>query len=173
MSIDLYKNKIQELAENKTDEMFFNVDKKHATIVLTELIRNAEKYVYILGKNMDPNVTDDEEYLKVVDRFLQTENTEIKILLTDYDKKKFDDSKIGKLLEKHKEKAVEIRHTEGKLIRREGGIPINFTVSDDRAYRFERDVDNHIAFGNFNDGKTAKNLAENFKNFFNQGIVIS
>ncbi|MCL2282752.1 MAG: hypothetical protein FWC26_05485 [Fibromonadales bacterium] len=175
MSIELYKEKIQELAEKRIDEMFFNVNAEHAMIVVTELMKNAENYVYVVGKNMDPTVTDNKEYLEAVEFFLKKENSKMKILLTNYDKEKFENSKIGKLLAKYmaEHKEIEIRHTEGKQIRREGGIPINFTVSDGRAYRFERDVNNHIAFGNFNDEKTATSLAKKFITFFEQGSVIS
>jgi hypothetical protein len=165
MSFDSYKQKIQNLAENRVNEMFYNTDAEHATVVLTELIKNAEKYVYIVAENMDPVVTDNEEYLKAVDFFLCKKNVKMKILLTDYNKEKFHSSKIGTLLNKY-EGIVEIKNSEGKKIKREGGIPINFTVSDNRAFRFERDVDNHIAFGNFNDKETASILASTFNNLF-------
>jgi len=171
MYIGIYKKKIQQLAKDKVNEMFFNVDVEHATIVLTELIRNADNYVYIIGKNMDPAVTDNEEYLKVVEGFLQKKDTIMKILLTNYDKEIFNNSKIGKLLEKYKN--VEIKHSENKQITREGDIPVNFTVSDDRAFRFERDVDKCIAFGNFNDEETAPFLAKKFNEFFEQGACLN
>jgi len=164
MLLDSYKKKIRNLAEKRTNEMFFNTDAKHATIVLTELIKNAEDYVYIVGENMDPTVTDDEEYLDAVENFLKKENAKMKILLTDYNKKEFDNSKIGKLLSRYKN-VVEIKDSQKELVKSDG-VTINFTVSDGRAFRFERDVKNRIAFGNFNDTETAISLEKSFENIF-------
>jgi hypothetical protein len=162
MSIDSYKQKIRNLAENRINEMFYNTDTEHATIVLTELIKNAEEYVYIVAENMNPAATDNEEYLSAVESFLT--KGKMKILLTNYDKEKFGNSKIGKLLNTHPD-VVEIKHSGGRKVKRDD-IPINFTVSDGRAFRFERDIEENIAFGNFNDTETANILENSFINLF-------
>ena len=167
-----YKEKIKYLAENQINEMFFNTDTEHAMIVLTELVKNAKNYVYIVGKNMDPAVTDNEDYLRAVEDFLKKENAKMKILLTNYDKEKFGNSKIGELLKKNKSPAIEIKHSQNKQVK-SNDIPINFTVSDGRAYRFERDIDKHIAFGNFKDTETATVLTETFEQLFASEQCIS
>ena len=50
---------------------------------------------------------------------------------------------------------------------KQNGKDVHFTVSDDRAYRFETDVENHLAKGNFKDEEYSKELENIFRQVFN------
>jgi len=161
-----YKKRIKHLAEGHINEMIYNTDDKHAVVVLSELIKNADDYVHIVCKNMDPLVTDKPDYCYAVESFLKKENSkEMKILLTDYDDS-LKKSEIFKILKKYPEK-VSISYFEPKVKILSNGTPLNWTVADDKAIRIEIDIDNYIAIGNFYDPNLAKKYNNNFEAFSN------
>jgi DNA-directed RNA polymerase beta' subunit len=164
MLVDGYKESIRYLAENQKNEIVYNSDSEHALVVLSELIKNASNYVHIVCKNMDPVVADKPEYLSAVKFFLEKNNTEMKILLTDYEES-LKERKIFKLFKEHSDK-VFIKYFEKKVQIASGGSPINWTVSDDKSIRVEKDIDNYIAFANFNDPELAKKYDGHFNAFF-------
>jgi glycogen synthase len=164
-----YRNYVKHLAEKHSSKIIYNADKDHAVILLSELIKNSKESVRIVCKNMDPDVTGKPDYLKAMKSFLDKDGTEVKILMTDYykDKSIFDNSEIFSLLKKYKNQ-VELKYVEesdsdsvyidGKLI--------NFTTSDYTAFRVETDVENNMAFGNFNDRKNVEMLNKVFFTLF-------
>lgn len=162
-----YKENIKSLARNRIDEIIYNSSEDHAAVILSELIENAENYVHIVCENMNRKVTDRYQYLDAVDQFLSNDkHHEIKILLTDYDKS-FEESKIADVLRKHKEQ-VFVKYFEPKAkILSEDGFPVNWAVADDRAFRFEENTNEFMAFANFCDRSLAKELNESFNTFFN------
>jgi len=163
---DNYEQMIMELAKGKKNERFYNNDTKHAEIVLRELMKNADQYVYIVCSNMLTNVSNNKEYIDAVDNFLATdEGRTIKIIFTDYKDNSFKKTKIFNVFSKHKEQ-VSIKALRKEKIRRSDGEPINFTVADDRSYRMEIDVKNKIGFGNFNNRNEALVLKDNFERFY-------
>ena len=163
-----YRESIKWLAKNRSNKVIFNTNEAHAVVILSEMLKNAEDYVHILCENMNPKVTDEDEYVDAMRKFLNNDKHKIKVLLTDYDKndKKFDDRKIVKLFKNHKEQ-VEMKYFEPKAKVISGDTPINWTVSDNRAFRFEKDIEKCIASVNFNNPPLAKKLNESFNAFFN------
>jgi len=162
-----YEEDIIQLAENKKDEMFYNTDAGHAKIVLRELMKNAAQYVYIICCNMGSDVSNNAPYIEVVEKFLSADpKREIKILFTNYDDDSFKQTQIAKSFQKYPEQVSIKALTHGEVIGNKGK-PINFTVSDDRAFRMEIDVSEKIAFGNFNKPSDAIILKNHFERFFN------
>jgi len=166
MMVDGYKESIKYLAENRIDEVVYNSDEEHAVVVLSELIKNADDYVHIVCKNMDPTVTGKPEYLDAVKSFLRKKDSkELKILLTDYDNS-FKESDIFNVLKNFPEKVL-IKSLGNKFMITSDGSPINWTVADNRAFRLEKDIEKYIAFGNFNDKNLARKFNIYFERFFN------
>jgi len=163
--LDEYRKYVRRLAEARSSEIICNADKDHATILLTELVRNSENNLRILCKNMDPEVTGDTYYINAMTEFLDKENSEVKILMTDHykDESIFNTSKIYDLFKKYKDKITlkYIKEDELNLVSIDGEL-LNFTLSDDAAFRFETDVDNNMALGCFNDRETVNVLNEKF-----------
>jgi nicotinic acid phosphoribosyltransferase len=163
-----YSEKIANLAMTGTDEMFYNTDAEHAKVVLSELMKNAKQYVHIVCTDMCSDVSNNEKYLEAVKNFLDGDAArEIKILLTNYKQDNFAETKIAELLKKY-QRQVEIKYlSEGRIVNsRDQDHEVNFTVSDDRAFRFETNVDKKIAFGNFNAPKKAMILNKKFLELF-------
>jgi len=161
-----YRENIKWLAKNRIDEVFYNSNEDHAVVILSELIKNSERYVHIVCENMNPRVTSKLDYLNAVQEFLSNDkHREIKILLTDYDKS-FDKSKIADLLRRYKDQvSIKCFEPEEKIFN-EDDSPVNWTVADNRAFRLEENTDECMAFGNFNDPYLAGNLNESFDFFF-------
>ena len=162
-----YEEEIVQFAENKEDEMFYNIDANHAKIVLRELMKNATHYVYIVCCNMCSDVSNNAPYVEAVKQFLSTDSKrEIKILFTNYEGDCFMQSQIAETLRKYPKQVFIKALVNGEIVGNEGK-PINFTVSDDKAFRMEIDVNERIAFGNFNKPDDAIILRNHFDRFFN------
>lgn len=158
----VYAKKIFQLAKDKTNEVFYNSSSEHAIIVHQALVQNAENYVYIFSSSMCSEVSNNPEYVEIMSRFLDNYNHNIKIILTDYSES-FPDNPIAQILAHHGGQ-VEIKKFDGKVMYKDN--PVHFTVSDDRAFRLETDIEKRMAFGNFNSPNQAKALKEIFESVF-------
>ena len=65
---------------------------------------------------------------------------------------------------------VSIKKYPGKVFY--NGHPSHFTVTDDKAFRLETDIENHMAFGNFNSPSQAIALREVFDKIFQSELAI-
>lgn len=157
----IYEEKIFQLAKNQTNEMFYNSSSEHAIIVHQALVRYAEKYVYIFSSSMCSEVSNNPMYVEYIKNFLAgSQDRRIKIILTEYSES-FPDRPIAKVLAQYS-RQVEIKRYNGLMMYKEK--PAHFTVSDDRAFRLETDIEKQMAFGNFN----SPNQANDLKNVFNE-----
>lgn len=159
----VYAEKIFNLAKDKADLVFYNSSPEHAIIVHQALVQNADNYVYIFSSSMCTEVSNNPEYCEIVKRFLSgSENRQIKIILTNYDDG-FPEKPIAKVLALFPEQ-VEVKRFDGKVEYK--GSPVHFTVSDDRAFRLETNIEEQMAFGNFNSPEQARDLKEVFEKAF-------
>jgi len=159
-----YRESIKRLAKERRNEIVYNSNAEHAVILLSELIKNAERYVHIVCKDMNREVMDAPEYIDAVRKFLSEANHKMKVLITDYNSKLNNELKgrdIANIFIENRDK-VEVKYLSSGKILGNNGRPINWTVSDDRSFRLERDIDNQIAFGNFYD----PDLAEKYNSIF-------
>ena len=164
----MYDEKIEDLAKNKTQERFFNTDANHAKVVLLNLMKYADNYVYIVCCSMCSDVSNNEKYIDAVEEFLKKDNSQLKVLFTNHSQDNFGNTEIAKKLKDYKNK--EIRSLKDNNNIQVDGKLINFTVADDRAYRVETDVNERIAFGNFNDADNAIILRNKFNSLFNDTL---
>lgn len=159
----VYAEKIFKLAREKSNEVFYNSSPEHAIIVHQALVQNADSYVYIFSSSMCTEVSNNSEYCEIVKRFLAgSEKRKIKIILTNYDEG-FPEKPIAKVLALFPEQ-VEVKRFDGKVEYK--GSPVHFTVSDDRAFRLETNIEEQMAFGNFRSPKQAGDLKAVFENVF-------
>lgn len=163
----VYAEKIFRLAEEKTDELFYNSSADHAIIVHQALVKNATDYVDIFSSSMCSEISNNPEYCRLVEAFLKADKRHrINIVFTDYEEG-FTTMPIAKALLKYPLQ-VRIRRFDGQALYKEK--PAHFTVSDDRAFRLETDIEQHMAFGNFNSPKQATDLKGLFDKIFNSPL---
>lgn len=163
-----YKKEIFELAKSHKQQLFYNSSAEHAAIVHQAIMCYAQNYVNIFSSALCTEISNNKDYCEMTEQFLmRNPNHKIDIVLTDYSKE-YESYPIYKVLRKYPMQ-VRIRTYKGKAML--DGKKIHFTVSDDRAFRVETDIDEHMAFGNFNSPTQANNLKEAFSKVFNQSEV--
>ena len=159
----VYAEEIFMLAENKKNEIFYNSSAEHAIIVHQALMKTAEKYVCIFSSSMCSEISNNTEYIAYVRSFLEgSKDRSIKILLTDYSND-FWKKPIAELLA-HYPQQVRVKKYDGNAYYKDH--PAHFTITDDRAFRLETDIEKHMAFGNFNSEGQARALKEVFDKMF-------
>ena len=159
----VYAEDIFRLAEGKTNEIFYNSSAEHAIIVHQALMKTAEKYVCIFSSSMCSEISNNPEYIAYVRAFLEGgKDRSINILLTDYTDD-FWRMPIAKLLAQFPQQ-VHVKKYDGNAYYKDK--PAHFTVTDDRAFRLETDIDKHMAFGNFNSVGQASALKSVFDKMF-------
>lgn len=160
----LYLNYIDSLAKEAKNEEFFNSSEEHAKIVLTAIMRYAKRYVNIYCESMMSEVSNNEEYLKVVQGFLE-KGGNMNILLNNYDENIVNKG-IYKILSYYPNK-IKIKKIEDPANKiKYNGNPVHFTVADGKAFRLETDIVNKKAWGNFNDPVDGKVLDDVFYRVF-------
>lgn len=164
----LYANHIFDLAKTKKDEVFYNSNAEHASIVHQALVKYADNYIDIFCGCMCTEISNNEIYCKLIEEFLNNDKThKINIILTDYSDD-FLSKPIAKTLAKYSSQVV-VKKYDGQLIYNEN--PVHFTVTSDRAFRLETDIENHMAFGNFNSPEQAMALRKVFEKVFSSELV--
>lgn len=166
----VYAEEIFELAKGKKDELFYNSSAEHAVIVHQALMKTADKYVCIYSSSMCTEISNNHDYCNYIEAFLKgRKDRKINILLTDYTND-FWNKEVGKILSKYPQQ-VSVKKYDGTVYYKD--TPVHFTVTDDRAYRLETDIENHMAFGNFNSEEQAGTLKEVFDKMFNSKLAES
>lgn len=159
----VYAEKIFSLAQDKKNEIFYNSSAEHAIVVHQALMKTAEKYVCIFSSSMCSEISNNTEYISYVRKFLEgNKDRYIRILLTDYTDE-FLQTKIAKLFA-HYPQQVQVKKYDGNVYYK--NVPAHFTVTDDRAFRLETDIEKHMAFGNFGSKEQACTLKEVFDKMF-------
>lgn len=160
----LYLNYIDSLAKEAKNEEFFNSSEEHAKIVLTAIMRYAKQYVNIYCGSMMSEVSNNEEYLNVVQDFLEKGGI-MNVLLNNYDENLVDKG-IYKILSLYPNKIKIKEIKDSTNIIKYNGNPVHFTVADGKSFRLETDIINKKAWGNFNNPVDGKVLDDIFHKVF-------
>lgn len=162
--VSVYATEICKLAERRESKVFYNSSAEHAAIVHQALAKYADSYIDIFSSSMCTEVSNNQEYCAAVKSFLDADKNHcMKIILTDYNEG-FLQTNIAKLLARYPLQ-VSVKSCKGRVLYK--GKPVHFTVSDDRAFRLETDIDKRMAFGNFNSPSQAMELKNVFEKIFN------
>lgn len=160
-----YEKTIKNLAKERENEVFYNSSDSHARVVLNSMIENAEKYVHIVCGNMCSEVSNNPEFLGVVEKFLSEDsNRNFYVLFDKYDSE-FLNKKIAIILAKYPEQVI-VKKFKNAASLTYKGIRAHLAISDSRAFRLETDVEAKMAFGNFNDEEKSKVFDEVFNRYF-------
>lgn len=171
--IGSYYDFVATLAKSGENKLFFNSGPVKAAIVMSRIFHHAEETIRIYSGGFNGAISNDEEYLKQLQYFLQKPDTSLKILVQeDYSCEPH--CKIFSVLRKFSEKVI-IHHTESKVSMQSGNISnhIHFTIGDKRMIRIETGIHNYTAQANFNDGENAKILIDLFENKMVKGAAIN
>lgn len=171
--IDLYSTYRQDifrLSDEKTDRKFFNSNSEHAAIVHQAIARGAEQYIYIYCNRFDSEVSNNVEYCEYIEKFLKdSPSHRLHILFSGFSPA-FYSHPLYAVLRRYAGQ-VEMKSFDGQMTFE--GRPVHFTVSDDRAFRLETDIEKRMAYGNFNDPGFALRLRSVFDKVFSSSLTKS
>jgi len=153
-----YTEFVENLASKGKDEVFFNSGPEHAAIVMSRIFKYSNKEVRILCGGFNGAVSNDEEYLKYLEAFLQR-GGRLKILAEEDLSKGA--SKIFKILKKHRQN-VELYLTHSRVTLKD--TPVHFAVGDDKMLRLETGTRDYTAQVNFGDASEADIFIRLFDN---------
>ncbi len=167
-SKSVYAIEIFDLAEKRENKVFYNSSAEHASIVHQALAKYATNYINIFSSSMCSCVSNNSKYCSLIRTFLDADKKRsIKIVLTDYTDD-FLHTEIAKIFAEYPLQ-VSIKRFNGHLLYK--GKPAHFTVSDDRAFRLETDINERMAFGNFNSPEQSMELKNIFDKIFNSPLA--
>src|SRR5262245_18526670 len=146
-----YANYIESLAREGQDKVYFNSGPNHAAVVMSRIFKYSQRIVRIYCGGFDGIVSNDEDYLKYLDRFL-AKGGMLKVLAQE--DRSQGPGKIFKVLKKFPD-LVEMYKTDSTVIYNTTQKPLHFTIGDDKMLRLETGIDNYAAQGNFGNKDTA------------------
>ena len=159
-----YEKSVNDLANKDASFQFENKGANHARIVVSAILNSSKNIVYMYSGSLSSDVTDDEDFLKTLDDFLDKEIT-FKLLLDDIPKESEQSEALKKVLD-----ASTNAHVIVKKISKEAKKFLkdteHFIVADQKAYRYETDAKEYKALCNFNDEELSKQLIELFTRAF-------
>jgi hypothetical protein len=161
-----YEDSMRNLADVQDTFDFSNSSAAHASVVMCNIFRTADDYVYIFAEDLAGNVSN-ERYVNELKRFMRKDNrTTLTVILEAAPKRR--SAAIKAILEckEHKPGKITIGYandTQKAQDLLEEGKKMHFTIADDRMYRKEIDTDEFVAKGSFNNPEQVKFLNEKFQ----------
>jgi hypothetical protein len=159
IELKVYNQMVEWLASNRVDAEFENYGPEHASIVLTNIFKYANKRVVTLCGNLMSPVSENPFYLKSLSFFLDNPEHTLDILLDDY-QQDIKRKQIWRILSNYP-KRVHVRR-----FVKEKPSSTHFTVADEMAYREEVELEQKEAVVNFNAPDKSKRYVNMFDNWF-------
>ncbi len=159
-----YSESVSFSADNRLNNVLYNKGNEHAIIIFSNMFRTAKQEILLYAKNIFSNkneVTSSISYINSLVNFLERKNTQMKILLSEYDPEN-DYNLLRESIIKYKDKII-IRINAGQFIKR-NSESIHLCIGDNRMYRLEYNIEERKAICNFNDITSCTK----FTFFFNQ-----
>ena len=176
-----YKKAVEYYASNRIDYLFHNEGPDHAKTIFEVIFRNAKSYIRIAARNLWNNqVVNTAEYLNALSYYLNQENSKLDILIKDLpDIKELTESNENNIFRflychpAYSEGRITIHSGDGKCFKTSSDSEVHFCTADGHIYRYEYDIDNRKAEGNFNDIKKTQKLDALFIDAFKDSREIS
>lgn len=171
-----YQEYLEDLAKRRSDEIFSNAGKNHASILMAIMFENTKKKARIFCEGFKADLIHTEPYFSTLEKYLQDGKNELSILVES-------DNYIHEepicLLKKYKGKGAsislkKIREADKEnIFIRLNTQHCNFAVFDNDKFRLEYEPEKYKAMGSFNQPEKCKALIELFDNAFVQADSIS
>lgn len=183
-SLQDYKAYLERLLKNKSETIFTNSGKEHASILMSMLVSNTDRQVRMYATGLKPELITTSPYFEEFKR-LFTDNRSInsvKILVetTDYIKERPFQIVQNALIENkdnnNSSKQIEVRRITEEcknIIKRTLDLSsCNFAVFDDNMFRLEYEPTQYKAFASFNHLEMSSKLSELFDTAFSDGQIV-
>ncbi len=176
--LEEYENYLNELVAKGSGEIFTNGGIKHASVLMSVLLRSTSDQALIFSEGFCPDIIQD-PYLSALMSYADNRQRGLKILLESNEY--VDANPIRLIREKSRQRAEGDKRIEIRLIRENDKMRIfkalkcaqcNFSVFDGRMYRFEYDPKHYKAYGSFNHERNSAFLTNLFNEAFTNAQVI-
>lgn len=166
--MDKYRDFVENAAKavfNGSDEnqVFFNSGPIHAAIVMSRIFKYSEKEIKIFCGGFNGIISNDEDYLRYLDVFLNKGGS-LKIFV-ERDNSMNPSSKIFKVLRKYPDN-YELYQTDVLVTENEHEKPIHFMIGDERFLRVETDTVDYTAKVNFGNLEEAAKFSKIFDEIY-------
>lgn len=156
--MDDYREKVEQLARERTGEPFYNSSIDHAAVIIEKMFRHADREVCIISNRLNARVFGQEEVVKEARGFLSDTNHSVRILLEDEAETLSEGHPLVEELRQHP-KSYEVRKIPQQLV---DVLNYHFTLVDDDSYRFEPDKSKWEAVAVFGDKNGAAKMRTAF-----------
>ena len=166
-----YEKAVRAFADGKENFQFTNKGKKHASIVIANLLRTSKSECRIYSGKLNSDVTNDSFLVKALNEFLESDK-QLYLMLDEMPDNKSEALKQILNATKNKKRNVSVKiDSEGVFSKQiapvfEDNVSHHFIVSDSLSYRFEIDAHEFKAICNFNDPNTSNILKTAFDTYF-------
>jgi len=166
---------IKYFANIQSTKIFDNSNANHAVAVFRVLFETAQGIVRIFARDLCCDITNTNEYVDALQKFIKEKNGIVKILL----ERRPSDTELETLhifdMLRNIGKNYEIKETIERATLKYGGLEpqqINFTTGDDSIYRLEYNIDEFKAKCCFNSEKVTGRLNTLFDKSFSDNKAI-
>lgn len=167
-----YEIFISNLAAGGEDKVFLNSSAVHAAIVMKTLFKHSKKDVMVYAYNLNGEVSKDKAYQNEVRSFLERGGN-LSVLVEDANS--CVEGEMFQIINHYRffhPDRVKVRASKVSIVdsitdnNLSKETQIHFTISDDKGYRKEVDINNFLAQGNFNDPIEVQKLSSIFNTIF-------
>lgn len=176
--LEEYENYLKELVVKGSGEIFTNGGIKHASVLMSVLLGSTTDHALMFSEGFCSDIIQN-PYLSALERYTDNKQRGLKILLESDEY--VDANPIRRIREKSRERAGGDKRIEIRVIREDDKRRIfkslkcaqcNFSVFDDKMYRFEYDPKHYKAYGSFNHEGNSAFLTHLFNEAFANAEVI-
>lgn len=168
MSLDSYRERVEELARRRDGTPIYNGSIEHAAIVIEKLFAHASDRMLILSGKLNARVYGHGKVMREARLFLAEAGHLVRILLEEDDEKDLKDHPFFEEFANYDN--VKVRTVPSEWQERYG---FHLIVMDGDSYRFERDKRYHAAIAAFGDTDGAKRFENIFDTLWEQSEATS
>lgn len=173
--LEEYQQSVENFSSSKENFEFTNKGKPHAAIVVSNLIRTAQKELLIYSGCLHREVANDENLVEMLQAFLKSGKT-LKLILSQMPAEDMRSEALKNIITAEKDPAKDVHikiDEDGKFSESarsifHDNVAHHFMVADGAAYRLEIDASEYKALCNFNDSTIAGPLKDVFDLFFSR-----
>jgi len=181
--LSAYSDALDNLAKNNSNDTFPNKDHKHASIVLSKILKYSKSTFILFDDDLKGDIVKNDQVVSFRDSLIEfiSRGGSLKIVISDENDD--DDASLKSFLKTLVElfsEQVELKLASSEFkesMKKIYGEKINFAVGDTNKYRLEKYGDNSVdkktgtAIGSFNNEQTSRLLLKAF--YFNYNSCLS
>lgn len=172
MDSEEYRDKIDQAIRAMSGETILNGSPAHASIIIERMFAHAQECVLILTRRFDPRIYGSTEAVEQAGLYLGGSGRKCRILIEEFDQSSFENHPFAQKLAPYLEAGnLEIRALKPAIAEI---VNVNFSVMDNRGFRFEQDKKEAVAVASFGDNAEAfvSSLQGLFSSLWDSGEVV-